>query len=46
VEVVDPLRWKLCLELECIEYVFMAWCSVKEKHRDNFAFTFLLKCVG
>jgi hypothetical protein len=22
------------------EYAFMAWCSVKEEHRDNFTFTF------
>jgi hypothetical protein len=21
-------------------YAFMAWCSVKKKHRDNFTFTF------
>jgi hypothetical protein len=22
------------------QYVFMAWCSVKEKHRNNFTFVF------
>jgi len=22
------------------QYVLMAWCSVKRKHRDNFTFTF------
>jgi len=22
----------------------MAWYSVKKKHRDNFAFTFILQC--
>jgi hypothetical protein len=21
------------------QYAFMAWCSVKERHRDNFTFT-------
>jgi len=21
------------------QYAFMAWCSVKKKHRDNFTFT-------
>jgi hypothetical protein len=25
------------------QYAFMAWCSVKEKHRDNFTFTFYLE---
>jgi hypothetical protein len=24
------------------QYVFMAWCSVKKEHRDNFTFTFTL----
>jgi hypothetical protein len=23
------------------QYAFMAWCSVKKKHRDNFTFTLL-----
>jgi hypothetical protein len=25
------------------KYAFMAWCSVKKKHRDNFTFTLRLK---
>jgi hypothetical protein len=27
--------------LPVTQYAFMVWCSVKKKHRDNFAFTFI-----
>jgi hypothetical protein len=28
------------------QYAFMAWCSVKKNHRDNFTFSFALSLVG
>jgi len=28
------------------QYAFMVWCSVKEKHRDNFTFAFTERNAG